>query len=116
MMELDRSKQAEVEPVKKTPEPPTEPDLPPTEPEPESEPTPAPESEPPAEPQPSEVVHTAAPKRRPVNLDDATDRVVDEIVISEGDALLAAEDLAAQLKTVATKPKSKSIFGRLFSK
>ncbi len=48
--------------------------------------------------------------------DEAIDKVVDEIVVAEGDDLLAAEDLAAQLKTLPPKKKSKSKLGHLFKK
>lgn len=72
------------------------------------------------EPPEAEAVPAELPQANTQELvdlyDDAIDKVIDEIVVSESDALLAAEDLAANLKTLPPKPKSKSKLGRLFKK
>ena len=54
---------------------------------------------PPAETLPEPENQVVADPTSPVNLEDAElDKAVDEVVISEGDALLAAEDVAAKLE------------------
>ncbi len=78
-------------------------------------------------PEETQVAETAEPeefvkskeaiKDEPVFIDDeAMDKVIDEIIVSESDALLAAEDIVAQQKTLPPKPKSKSTLGRIFKK
>lgn len=90
------------------------------------------EAEPAPEPQPVEArikpvapvgkpkvpkASTIKPSLQPIDIEDAAiDKVVDEILISEGDDLLAAEDVAGQTKKLSDSPKSESKIKRLFSK
>ncbi len=63
--------------------------------------------------EPIQETKTASVKS--IKLDDeATDKVIDEILVSEGDALLAAEDAAAQFKKLVDKPKTKKKLSDLF--
>ncbi|MDB5170498.1 MAG: hypothetical protein JWO35_192 [Candidatus Saccharibacteria bacterium] len=67
------------------------------------------------EPEPEAVEYVAPAAIEPINLDDeATDQVIKEIVASESDALLAAEDVTLKLKTLPPSPKPMSVLGRLF--
>lgn len=122
MMELDRSKQAEAakqaEPVPPVPAPAVVAQEPVA---PTSEEAPLDifkdlKTDPPI----AEIKAVAVPVDAPGELvdiyDEAIDKVVDEIVVAESDDLLAAEDLAAQLKTLPPKKKSKSKLGHLFKK
>ncbi len=98
----------------------------PPEPQPESVSEPEPAPEPVEEPiKPVEKVakpevskaSTKKPASQPIDIEDAAiDKVVDEILISESDDLLAAEDIIAQIKTLPDSPKPKSKIRRLFSK
>ncbi len=101
MMELDRSKElktarsVDAKPSEQTPidifkdlksEPPVV----------EAEPAPESEAVPETEPEPEPVEVPIKPSPQPIDIEDAEiDKVVDEVLISEGDDLLAAEDIAA---------------------
>lgn len=79
----------------------------------ESEPEPEPASE--AEPS-DETVETVAKTTATIDLDDKeVDKAVDDIMIHDGDALLAAEDAVASLEpSIEAKPKPSGLIKKLF--